>query len=174
MLPAQTKFEFERRMDPTAVPSSSLAFVEQLQPDRKVRWFREISEQDTTVEAKTKYRGQWLSVEFHRWGALEDAETNVPYPSLPEMVRDSICEQLFRQTERFRIDKTQIQYSGPETAVVEALTNDAPERVTVRYELVVKAETEKGFELLEFLFDERGTQLKRSTIKFQNTDHLDY
>ena len=174
VLSAQTKFEFERRIAETTVPPSALAFVNALELDKKVRWYQETSERDTTVEAKTKRRGQWHSIEFHRWGALEDVEIKIPYDSIPEPVRDSICNQLYRQTRRFRVDKTQVQYSGDPVAVQRAVLHAAPKAVTVRYELTVKAETDDGFELLEYLFDAAGTQLDRSKIVFRNTDHLDY
>ena len=173
-LSAQDKFEHEQRIDATEVPARAVDFVATFAPSRKVRWYEETSERDTTIEAKTKVADRWYSIEFHRWGALEDVEVKVPYPELPAPVRDSICEQLYRQTERFRIAKTQIQYSGAPALVRQAALGDAPGAVTVRYELVVRAQTEAGSEALEFLFDEQGNQLSRKTIIYNNTDHLDY
>ena len=171
---AQNKFEHEQRIRPDEVPDKARAFVDALELDGKVRWYEETSERDTTIEAKTKRAGRWHSIEFHRWGALEDVEIKVDYTTLPQAVRDSICNQLYRETKRFRIAKTQTQYSGPEPAVRRAVLEAPGEEVTVRYELTVKAETDEGFELLEFLFDAAGQRLKRSTVVFKNTDHLDY
>ena len=174
VLSAQTKFEHEQRLPAADVPETARSFVAGLGPDSKVRWYKETNERDTTIEAKTKRRGRWHSIEFHRWGALEDVEIKIPYDSIPVATRDSICNQLYRQTERFRVAKTQVQYSGPLDAVQRAVLRNDTETVTVRYELVVKAETDAGFELLEFLFDAAGTQLDRATVVFRNTDHLDY
>ncbi|RME92177.1 MAG: hypothetical protein D6772_17280 [Bacteroidetes bacterium] len=173
---SSNKFEREYRTSPEEIPPTALDFVAASGPFDKVRWYKEISQDGTTIEAKAKRKGVRYSIEFDASGHILDVEVLTPFPKLPTGVQDSICAQLTRTYDRFRLTRIQRQWTAPRPLSLQLLLRDGntSQAYTEHYELVIRAHTPTGTEWYEYLFDAKGQMLRQQRIIFRNTDNLDY
>ncbi len=171
----QTKYEKEFRIDGNQIPTAACCFVTNLPFDKKIKWYKEVGLDQTSIEAKTKYRGKRHSVEFDKNGVFEDIEITVKWSSLPADIQQEISTYLKTQFSKYKIEKVQIQYTGDQESIKRLLNEDSPEIIpTVHYELVVNTKKNQVYQKMEFLFSQTGQYLQSAVIISKNTDHLEY
>lgn len=176
LLFSQNKFEKESRITIEDVPKKARDFVNKLTPSKKIKWYLEEGLQGQSIEAKTKYNAKKYSIEFSTLGQLQDVEIELHYKQLPEAIKKAINTHLKSTFLRYKIQKTQIQYSGaPDNILAYLKTNiTSQNNITTKYELIIKGKTKTTKNLYEFTFNAKGIFEKSSKIVFKNTDHLEF
>ena len=171
----QTKFEREYRLKATEVPLIARKYVANLGFTQKIKWYKEISQDGKSIEAKTKWANKCYSIEFAEDGQLEDIEIKITWKELPEILQDKISKKLSAKFDTYKINKIQRQYTGEATILKKVVLGDKAERnFTTRYELIIKGKKDKKVKLYEFLFSDKGEILETFTIELRNTDNLEY
>ncbi|MDX1478952.1 MAG: hypothetical protein R3301_14665 [Saprospiraceae bacterium] len=172
---AQQKYEKEFRIDPQEVPSSALQFVDQLEVNRKVRWYREVGLERSSVEAKTKINGQRYSIEFSNDGQIEDIEIEQSWEEIPAEARARAIAHFDKLYDRHKVLRVQRQYTGPPAVLISCIRQPGScNGVTRHFELVVKTRTERDYKMMEFLISETGVILSSVEIILRNTDNLEF
>lgn len=172
---AQQKYEKESRLKAEAVPTKARAFIDSLTITEKIKWYLEEGLDRTSIEAKFKLNNQKHSVEFDTTGNLEDIEIQIKWSDLQKTLKDSINTQLGRDCKKFKIRKTQIQYSGDRSTLLSKIkTGKSTTDFLVQYELIVKCKNAKNIALFEYLFSNIGQKLASSQIVFKNSSNLEY
>ena len=174
-LMAQDKWEKESRIKPEEVPSLAFAFIDSLQLNTKVKWYREEGLEKSTIEAKYKANKVRYSIEFELAGAVEDVEMELSWEELSPAVQKAISSQLQQDCSKHSIVKVQEQFTGSRKDLFSLLkTGSQAEELQIKFELIVKCKQEKEVNLFEYLFDDKGQQLAKSVIVFKNSSHLEY
>lgn len=174
-LSAQDKFEKESRIARREVPLLALQFVDSLDVQPKVKWYKEEGLNRNSIEAKFKHQKKSYSIEFDTLGVVEDIEVAIDWSSLPTFASSAIIEVLQADCLAHKITKTQRQFSGKAQDLRTLFRISAEsEDLAVKYEIVVKCKTEKEISLFEYLFDEKGILISKSKIIFKNSSHLEY
>ncbi len=172
---AQQKFEKEYRIEAADVPLVARQFVDSLDFGRRVRWYREVSQQGESIEAKSKREGQKYSVEFGLSGDLQDVEIEIAWRDLPEALRKNIEQSLKAEFDRFKIRKVQRQFTGKSKDILNQLRQpDGGGDLTTKYELVLKGRKGGETNQFEYTFSADGKLEKRAKMVFRNTDNLEY
>jgi hypothetical protein len=174
-LSAQEKFEKESRIKSKDVPSKALWFLDSLNFDTKIKWYKDEGLDKTTVEAKFKLNKVKHSVEFDLDGNLVDVEKEVTWESLEPQLKASISSQLQMDCKEHKIEKVQNQFTGNQNDVFSMLkTAKTDENIAVKHEIVVKCHHQNEVDLFEYLFDDQGELVFKSKIVFKNSSHLEY
>lgn len=176
---AQVKYEKEYRIDQEKVPGAALTFVADLEFEKRIRWYKEEGLEATSIEGKIKNRqtGNKYSIEFSPDGTFEDVEIEIDWKEIPRLLRDSICTNLTRSFEKFKIEKIQVQFTGMEVAVQQKIRGRSIEpgsEVNTHYELIAKVKKQKEVYRLELLFDLQGMLIRQDRLVSKNTDNLEY
>ena len=172
---SQDKWERESRIRASQVPAKAIQFIDSISEKSKLKWFREESLTDTSYEAKFTFQRRRYSVEFSKYGIIEDVEVYMEWEQLSESLRKSI-EQVFQQNcLRFKVTKLQVQYSGSHSALIRLFSdNQQAANLEKHYEIVVKCTQKGSIDLFEYLFDDQIKSYKASKIVFKNSSHLEY
>lgn len=174
-MPAQTKFEREYRLKSSEIPVVAQTYVHSLGAKKKIKWYKEISQEGKSIEAKTKIRDHCHSIEFDQSGNLEDVEVKIDWEEVAKTTRQQIENYLEETFEKHKIRKIQRQYSGDSEAIRGALVEEkVTKEVMIRYEIVVKGKKNGEMNLYELLFSSEGQLLESYTIELRNTDNLEY
>jgi len=173
---SQAKFERELRIRKSKAPESSIKFIDSLNFESKVRWYKEIGEDRITYEAKTRFQKEIYSIEFFENGNIKDVEIAISATAIPEMPLLKIKEYLFSKYGNYKIDKTQIQYSGEKQTLLNFLRGNRQNSagIETRYELVISTRVEGSFKLFEYLFSQKGEYIQSATIIQRRTDIIEY
>ncbi len=175
LLAGQTKYEREYGLKPGQAPAPARVFIDQAFPGEKVKWYGEESLTGKSVEAKIIRKKTRYSVEFDTLGNLQDAEILIPWDAVPAGARTSIQKALDQNFSKYKIQKIQLQWAGPDNAILNGLqSNRVADPVITRYELVVKGKKERSQRQFEMLFNASGALLNTAEIIQRNTHHLDY
>ncbi len=128
-----------------------------------------------SYEAKTKYKNRKYSIEFSEDGTFEDVEINMREPELQYIVYEGIELTLKSQFKEFGIMKIQEQFSGDIIEVKKLWDKESSQdKITKRYELIVKGKTKRTFELFEFLFSDTGNLLSQKKLITKINDNLEF
>jgi len=174
-LNGQSKFEKEVRVQEKFVPEQARNFVRQLEPDSRVKWYRETGFNQISFEAKTKINKKLHSIEFAADGSFEDVEVVIKDEEVPVEVYENIVQYLHEKHEKQKVLKLQVQYSGNESLVIESVKNNTIVKgITVRYEVVVSTRSEGEYEMVEYLFTDHGFFIKSAGIVMQNSDNIEF
>lgn len=172
---AQDKFEKESRIKPEAVPSRARLFMDSLNLNKKVKWYKEEGLDKESIEAKFKLNKVRYSVEFDTLGKIEDVEIEVDWEDLESHLKDSILFQLKLDCSSHKIVKVQRQFTGIENDLLFLLkTSNVNEHLEIKYEIIIRCEHQKEVGLFEYLFNHNGKLISRSKIVFKNSSHLEY
>lgn len=172
---AQNKVEREIRLKQEDVNKQARAYVDSFRFRKKVKWYREIGIDTTSLEAKVRYRGQRHSIEFSPDGQLQDIEVEIKKKELPAGVRQKIDAYLKQQFRKYAIDKVQVRHIGPPGRLrTYLLGRGSGEAIQVDYELVVSAKAKTAYKKYEILFSAPGDYLQSAEILQKNTDNLEY
>ena len=170
---SQTKNEHETKVAVSEVPKQAVAWVNNAYPEKKrLKWYKEISNEGASYEAKLKYCGRWHSVEFSEEGQLEDVEIDHKLDELPNAFQDILQQYLQDNYQRHRVYKVQVQLSGNSQLVAEAIQAGKLPQLTVRYELEYFGRVQGEDETWEGLFTEDGKPLQQRKIKQSTNANL--
>lgn len=170
----QAKYESEQRIKVDQVPVEAVEFIDALDFEGKIKWYREQGINRTSVEAKTKHLGKKYSVEFSESGQIEDVEIKLDWNEIPGTTQQHIVAYLDSMYQRFKLTRIQIQYTGDRQLLIDAIKQLPSSTPEIHYEIVLKAKTASGPQQFEYLFSEQGAVVRRSLIVFRNTDNLEY
>lgn len=171
----QEKFERESRIAKSDLPAFTEGFESIFTGKQRIRWYLEEGLERNSVEAKYKRNGKHFSVEFDTLGTMEDVEIRTKLSDLPETAQKNIVYELEKHSDKYSIDKVQIQYSGNKQDLEQvSVSGECDAGCTVRYELVVRIKRDKQLSSFEYLFDEQGMLVKRSKILIQMSSNLEY
>ncbi len=170
----QEKLEREFRIKEKDVPQKALDFINALSFSKKIKWYKEIGLTSTTVEAKTKSNRKKYSIEFDSLGQIEDIEINIKWKELPTDTQNKITAYLSTAHQKHKIRKIQIQYTGDEALLIDAVKKTPSDAVVINYEIVLKAKTNNEYKLLEYLFSNEGIMRSKATIILNNSDNLEF
>jgi hypothetical protein len=176
------KNEVETSISREQMPQKALTLLEPVLGEaRKARFYRETNGEQVSYESKFKWKGHLYSIEFKEDGALMDVEKLVRYGSLPDGVRKVVDDRLGKEFGKYKVRRTQVQYSGAKPGVSDAEVLQSLGRpepgdgdVTVRYELEVDAVTPPNLGAYELLFDADGDVLERREIARRSLDNILY
>lgn len=172
---AQEKFEKESRIKKTNVPLKARLFIDSLQAQHTIKWYKEEGLLENTIEAKFKNDKTLYSVEFDTLGNIQDLEIEINWEDMPSSVGDSILALLKKDCIKNKIIKIQRQYSGKELIPLSFENFHLKrESLVINYELIVRCKEQNNVVLFEYLFDEKGLFISKSTIVFKNSSHLEY
>ncbi len=171
----QTKYEKEVRISAESVPDDAREFIDGLNFNKKIRWYKEFGLETTTIEAKTKFNGKRYSIEFSKEGELEDVEVGIKWNNVRGEVRAKIDEFLTSKYNRYTVDKLQVQYTGDEETIADFVRGvKGPKDLIVNYEMVFHTKVDKHYKKFEYLFSAEGEYVKSSEIIQQNSDNIEY
>ena len=174
----QYKYEREYRIKKNQFPVQAHQFIEdQLQNARKIRYYRETDSTKVSYEAKFKLDKLHYSVEFDEQGRLEDIEILIKEVDIPNDTFAAITSYLQNNFSKYRIRRIQQQYPVNENETVEETLKNAFQNLllpTIRYEIMVAAKKDKGFEDYEILFDYQGEFIQLRKSLPLNHDHILY
>ena len=174
----QYKYEREYRIKKNQFPESAHALIkDHLEEARRIRYYRETDSSKVSYEAKFKVDRLHYSVEFSQQGELEDVEILINEVDIPNDSFENIQAYLAENFTKYRIRRIQQQYPVSAFDSVEETIAKAFQNLilpTIRYELMVSAKKESGFEDFEILFDADGNFLKMRKSLPVNYDHILY
>ncbi len=172
---AQKKYEREYRISSNKVPPSALQFVADIRFSKTVKWYREQGLETTTIEAKTKHKGNRYSIEFTKEGVLEDIEYLIQWNDIPASTQSKITNFLKEKHQKTKLQKIQRQYTGDRADMLRLMKGEVSDDIiTIKYEIVLKARTKGAYETIEYLFSENGAVERKSVIVLKNTDNLEF
>ncbi len=173
---SQFKFEKEDRVSSGEVPKKAIDFIEKCNFTKKIKWYKEESQLGKTFEAKTCFKKHKYSIEFDTAGTIIDAEVTIKFAKLPSEIQLNIKKTLATVFKKFKIEKTQIQYSGSESGIYKAMFDlkTIHEKELPKYEIVIKGKKAKTYARYEFLFNEKGAVLKELKFVSENSDNLEF
>ena len=172
---AQQKYEREYSIKSSAAPVQALEFVNTVFKGAKIHWYGEESLKGTTIEAKLKSSGKRYSIEFDKSGEIQDVEILSSFKAIPSKTRTVMNENLDKEFKKFKVDKTQIQWTASESVLKKALLSETiPASVRIRYEVIVKAAKSKLSNYYEVLFEDNGNIVSVHEIVQRNSNNLIY
>jgi hypothetical protein len=176
LLVGQQKYEREFRIKATEVPDAALTFVQNLNVGATPKWFREESLDGHTIEAKFKHQKQKYSIEFLPNGTLVDIEIETKFKNLPDSVQRTMLIELSARYVKTHFQKIQVQHTGLKTGATLTKLEDIHEKnfTQLRYEVVLKAKTVKGWQWLQVTFAQNGSFIEALEIVTRPTDNLEF
>lgn len=174
MVVGQTKFEKESRLNIQDIPSQAKAFVFELTPSKKVKWYKEESIEGQSIEAKTCYQNKKYSIEFNMDGTLQDVEMETEIKNINTTTRTRLTTHLEVTFKKYKIKKIQIQYTATAQNLLDYFKTGSSKGVTIKYEIVLKGKTDLDKQLYEFTFLQDGTFENSKQIIFRNTDNIEF
>lgn len=172
---AQHKYEREFRIKSETIPQSAIELIDSISADSKIKWYKEISLNDITLEAKFKYNKKKFSVEFDTLGKLQDVEFVIKKREISPKVYNKIKSKLDSVYRKWKFQKIQIHYSGKSSHIVDAIRKNEPsESIKIAYEIVLKGKNLEDTNLYEITFNEQGEVQNILLIIQDKADHLEY
>lgn len=170
---AQQKYEREYSIRQKDVPESALEFISLAFKKTKIQWYGEESLTGKSIEAKFKDSGKRYSIEFDEAGKIQDIEILTSIDQMDEKSRMRLNENLDKEFSKYKVTKTQLQWSGTENDLRQALLkNKLPTGVVTRYELVLRGTKGKKDAYFEVLCESNGAIVRVSEIIQRNADNL--
>lgn len=176
----RVKNEVEESIVKDMMPERAMKLLSDLLKDaRKVHFYRETDGEQVSFEAKMARKGGIFSIEFYEDGSLMDIEKLISYHSIPQEIRDSIEEYLAKEYKRFKVRRTQKQFSAEEddeedNEVIEEFIEQDNDDLTIRYEIEIDVRDQSGVGSYEMLFDEEGHFLNKRKIIRRSLDNILY
>lgn len=171
---AQQKQEREFRIKAEAIPQSAKDFIDSLGIDSNIKWYKEISIKEVTLEAKFKHNKKNFSVEFDTLGKLQDVEFEIKKTEITPNIYNNIVSKLDSMYQKWMLQKIQIQYSGNMSYVIAAIRkNEATNLINVLYEIVLIGKNLEDTHLYEISFNKQGEILNILQIIQEKADHLE-
>ncbi|NND05496.1 MAG: hypothetical protein HKN87_03870 [Saprospiraceae bacterium] len=153
------KIERERRIPRSDFPNLAQQYlVDSFSKEVNWRYYEETSKDGQTFEAKGRVKGYPHSVEFFPDGSLMDVEITISLSELPGNVRKKFERDLSETYQKYRFLRVQSQFST----------------VGTRFEIELKAKSEKKWHKYQYLIDDQGLILEREDILSKPIDFIFY
>jgi hypothetical protein len=175
VLQAQQKYEREYRVKSEIVPQSAKDFIDSIGSGSKIKWYKEVSLNDVTIEAKFKHKKKKYSVEFDTLGILQDVEFIIKKNKISPVVYHKIAYELDSLYQKWKFQKIQMQYGGNRKDLLTSINENEPsDSIKVIYEIVLRGKSLGNTQLFEITFNEQGERLDILQIIQDKADHLEY
>ncbi len=172
---AQQKYEKEYRLKSKMIPLSAKEFINSIGSDFKIKWYKEISLNDVTIEAKFKHDKKRFSVEFDTLGMLLDVEFIIKKREITPIIYERIEQKLDSLYQKWKFRKIQMNYTGRGGDIITSMSNNEPSNsIKVSYEIVLKGKALGNTQLYEITFSEQGEIQGILQIVQDKADHLEY
>lgn len=172
---SQVKLEREYALPISEVPTKASSFTKEYFGDLKLKWFAEESDKGKSIEAKSFKKGKTFSIEFSHDGELQDIEKKIKFSSLNAPTKQAIISKLKSDFDKFKIRKTQVQWSGELEAVKQYLMSEkVSSGLTIAYEIEVEGRTNSNSKMYEYLFTEKGEHIEKKQIVTRSTFNLEF
>lgn len=172
---AQQKYEREYRINSETIPKSATDFIDSISLNSKIKWYREISLDEVTIEAKFSHNKKKFSVEFDTLGKLLDVEIVLNKRELNAKVQNRINNELDSVYKKWKFQKIQLNYSGKGSHILAAIKQNEPsDSIKIAYEIVIKGKDLEGTYLYEITFNDQGELQNILEIIPDKADHLEY
>lgn len=174
-LKAQHKYEREYRIKSEIIPQSAQAFIDSIGSDSRIKWYKEISLDAVSIEAKFKHNKKKFSVEFDTLGVLQDVEFIIESREIPPIVYKQIEQKLDSLYEKWKFRKIQTHYSGSDSDIISSIHKNEPaSEVKVYFEIVLKGKNPGNTQEYEITFNAQGEMQHIQMIVQDEADHLEY
>ena len=171
----QVKFEKEYRIKEDNIPENIKSYLNTITFKNKIKWYKDEGLSKYTYEAKTFHDNLNFSIEFDSLGIIEDVEFKIEWESIPDLTKKNIDFYLDSIYQKKKIIKVQTQYTGkPENLINILKDRNQNQRLTRKYEIVLKGKENKKYQMMEYLFSNEGKFEHKATIMIKNTDNLEY
>ncbi len=173
-LQAQEKFEREQKINESFAPAKAIEFVSTIKEKSKPKWYKEISNEGVSYEAKFKVNKSLFSVKFDTLGHIQDVEKKVKLNDLNPQTSQLIETTLTKALGSYKIDKIQLQWTSASTATLIELIDkgNSSSAYELKYEIVVEAKVDGAFRLFELLINKNGEVEKQLRIVQREPDNL--
>jgi hypothetical protein len=172
---AQEKFEKESRIKKKEAPSKVLLFIDSLNFNTKIKWYKEEELTRKSIEVKFRQNKARYSIEFDTLGNIEDIEVEANWKDLESGIKNSVSIQLKLDCSRHKILKVQKQFNGNENDLFSFLkSGKISEHLKIKYEIIARCKQQKKVDLFEYLFNDKGQVISISKIVFRSSSHLEY
>lgn len=175
-LHAQVKDETEKRIRKNEVPIDVRDwFNDTYENGKKVKWYYQTDGDKEVYEAKLMHQNKKHSVEILPTGEGLNIEILIDFDSIESNVKKNIEEYLTANYSKFKIEKTQKQYTGSSDDLEDFIDeNELDDDLEIKYEIEFYGKNDLENELWEGLFNTNGELIERRKIKLKATDNLDY
>ncbi|MFW5892530.1 MAG: hypothetical protein ACOCUQ_03910 [Bacteroidota bacterium] len=182
----EKKIEREKLVRQSKVPPNALEWIStSFDSPQKVKWYHEISGEGISYEAKFKHQKYKYSVKFDTTGTIKDVEKIIRIKEIETNARKSITNYFEENYDRFKILKTQIQYTGLSENLQKMIIGNKDKEleeleelekldITVKYEIEYRGKTKTEDRLWEGLFDIQGKLLSKRVIVLQENFNVEY
>jgi len=175
---AQNKIEREFAISIEEVPVNAKEFIYDsgiLLEGTKVNWYREVGQNQESIEAKFKQQKRRFSIEFSTEGILLDAEIEIKTEEIPQRTLEQIKKTLGQSFSKWKWIKIQRQWLGEPQKVISSLKQKKrTKEITENYEIVIKGTKNDESGYWEVLFDDNGKAIRTSKIIQNSSDILIY
>jgi hypothetical protein len=172
---AQQKYEREYRIKSGIVPQLAQEFIDSIGTGLKTKWYKEISLNGVSIEAKFKYKNKRFSVEFDTLGTLQDLEFIITKREIITEVYNNIEHNLDSLYHKWKFQKIQLHYEGKSKDIMTSINkNRSSDSIKVAYEIVLKGKVLGETQLYEITFDEEGETQAILQVIQDKADHLEY
>lgn len=165
------KLEKEERVKKGEFPADALPYVQQLANGNRIKYFREFDGERTSYEAKFKSKGRKYSVEYSEAGILEDVEIEVSKGKLPTAEWQNIQRQLGTYSDRWKVEKIQLQYLSLDDGL-ELLREQIAKKNYQHIEMIVAFKDKRKIYRKELLINRAGEIIKEREVKRRAYDFL--
>ena len=172
---SQVKYEKEYRINKSKIPENIKSYLNTITFKNKIKWYKDETLNKYTYEAKTSHNNLNFSIEFDSLGIIEDVEFEIEWKNIPKLPKKNIEIYLDSLYQKKKIIKVQIQYTGKSENLIDVIKDiELKNRLTRKYEIVLKGKENKKFQMMEYLFSNEGKFEDKATIIIKNTDNLEY
>jgi hypothetical protein len=172
---SQSKYENEKRIKQEEVPQAALTFSQKIAFNKRIKWYKEVSQQGVSFELKTKYKGLRYSIEFDTTGQIQDVEKTIKLKSLDQKTVTTIETSLKEQFQKYKIIKVQKQWVSDPATLVELIEYNATQQAyELKYELVLKGLKDGHKDYFEVLIDANGAIEQILRIVQRNSANLEF
>lgn len=138
------------RIKEASVPEIDLSFVDSLNFNKKVGWYRENTNNKTSIEANSRKNGKKYSIEFNRDDTLEDVEVEIDWDDITNHVRTKISGYQDHESTKYSIDKVQVQHLSTSRIIWSYLQEDLLlDGLTFNYGMVISTKEKKPLKRMD-------------------------
>lgn len=168
------KIERETRIDEENAPKNAVDFVNNLELNKHVKWYKEETSGRVSYESKIKYEDKFYSVEFDTLGNIEDIEVIIKFRDVDQKHKKAIKNEILNEFKKLKWIKVQKQFKGNK-ADLKHVFFGVVEDVELNYEVEVEVKTkENEWKLYEILINPEGVIQHMREIHLCPTDNLNY
>lgn len=167
---SQSKIEKEFMISEDLVPDTCLSLIINNFSKTKIKWLKEIGLNDSSIEAKFRFEGHRISVEFSSKGEFEDVEIEIDFSHIYYELRHEIERSLDYSFEKYKIIKIQAQYTN--IKILE--TKEFNFHKSPYYEFIISTKENGQYVKYECLFNSNGQLIKKTKLLIKASNNLEY